>query len=81
MKKILSFNQIQKSLLLLQNLNLHLPINLNHKQILHLKTVDKHSQIKEVDHNRDPGPGRPIQKEKEKQKDKEKGPIPLRTWS
>ena len=43
--KILSFNQIQKSLLLLQNLNLnlHLPISLDHKQDLHYKPVHKHS--------------------------------------
>ena len=43
-KKILSFNKIQKSLLLLQNLNLnlHLPISLDHKQDLHLKPVYNH---------------------------------------
>ena len=72
MKKILSFNQIQKSLLLLQNLNqnLHLPISLDHKQNLHLKAVYKHSQIKQVDHKHDPSPGQLIRKKKRKRKTK-----------
>ena len=81
MKKILSFNQIQKSLLLLQKLNLnqHLPISLDHKQDLHLKPVHKHSQTKQVNHKRDPSQGQQILKKKngkEKQKDNDKGPNP-----
>ena len=67
MKQILSLNQIQKSLLLVQNLNLnpHLHISLDHKQN-HLKAVHKHSQIKQVDHrdHRDPGPGQLTRKKK-----------------
>ena len=77
MKKILSLNQIQKSLLLLQylNLNPHLPISLDHKQT-HLKAVHKHSRIKQVDHIRDPDPGQLIRKKKmEKKKDKEPNPY------
>ena len=62
---------------------LHLPISQDHKQnhlkAVHLKAVHKHSRIKQVDHNRDLGPGHLIRKEKmqkKKHKDKEKGPNP-----
>ena len=77
MKTFLSFNQIQKLFLLLHNLNLYLPINLDHKQDLHLKSVYKHGQKKQVNHKRDPSQGQQILKKKngkEKQKDKDKGP-------
>ena len=72
MKKILSYNQIQTSLLVLQNLslNLHLPISLDHKQNFHLKAVHKHSRIKQVDHNRDQSPGQLIRKKKMEKKNK-----------
>ena len=85
----MSLNQIQKSLLLLQylNLNPHLPISLDHKQT-HLKAVHKHSRIKQVDHIRDPDPGQLIRKKKmEKKKIKNrihtvKGRRPIRSsWS
>ena len=73
MKKILSFNQIQKSLLLLQNQNLYLPINLDHKQDLHLKPFHKHSKKKkQVDYKRDLSQGQQIQKKKKKMEKKNK---------
>ena len=56
------------------NLNPHLLISLDHQQ--NLKTVHKHSRLKQVDHNRDPGPGQLTRKEKmEKKKIKIKNQI------
>ena len=49
------------------------------RQPTKISTVHKHSRIKQVDQNRDPGPGQLIQRKKMEKKKIEKGPNPYST--
>ena len=78
MKKILSFNQIQKPILLFQNLNLHLPISLGHKKIPSQSSSQTQSNKASGSQPRSKSRTADSKEKngKEKQKDTEKGPNP-----